>query len=91
MSKKDFSNPAPVKEPKLTVPQIIEYCKNELGITFNIMDEQKAAEFLHKNNYFFRIKQYTEICTDKTKSGKGITLSVEEIRALKKALNSLDI
>ena len=28
---------------------------------------------------------------DKTKSGKGITLSVEEIRALKRALNSLDI
>lgn len=28
---------------------------------------------------------------DKTKCGKGITLSVEEVRALKKALNSLDI
>ena len=28
---------------------------------------------------------------DKTKSGKGITLSLEEIRALKKALYSLDI
>ena len=28
---------------------------------------------------------------DKTKSGKGITLTIEEIRALKKALNSLDI
>ena len=71
MSKKDFSPQAkPIKEPKLTVPEIIEYCKNELGITFKIMDEQKANEFLHKNNYFFRIKQYTEICTDKTKSGK---------------------
>ena len=68
MSKKDFSQP--VKEPKLTVPQIIDYCKNELGITFNIMDEEKAQEFLQKNNYFFRLKQYTEICTDKTKSGK---------------------
>ena len=28
---------------------------------------------------------------DKTKSGKGITLSVEELRALKNALNLLDI
>ena len=28
---------------------------------------------------------------DKTKSSKGITLSIEEIRALKKALNSIDI
>lgn len=68
MSKKDFSEP--VKEPKLTVPQIIDYCKNDLGITFNIMDEQTAQEFLQKNNYFFRLKQYTEICTEKTKSGK---------------------
>ena len=70
MSKKNFFAPGPVKEPKLTVPQIIEYCKNDLGITFNIIDEEKAAEFLHKNNYFFRIKQYTEICTESTKSGK---------------------
>ena len=68
MGKKDFD--APVQEPKLTVPEIIDYCKNELGITFNIMDEQKAQEFLHKNNYFFRLKQYTEICFEKTKSGK---------------------
>ena len=68
MSKKDFSEP--VKEPKLTVPQIIDYCKNDLGITFNIMNEQTAQEFLQKNNYFFRLKQYTEICTEKTKSGK---------------------
>ncbi|MBR5032425.1 MAG: Abi family protein [Treponema sp.] len=58
------------KEAKLTVPEIIDYCKNELGITFNIMDEQKAQEFLHKNNYFFRIKQYAEICVEKTKNGK---------------------
>ncbi|MCR4615495.1 MAG: hypothetical protein K5756_05040 [Clostridiales bacterium] len=28
---------------------------------------------------------------DKTKSGKGITLSIEEMRALKKALNIIDI
>lgn len=28
---------------------------------------------------------------DKTKSGKGITLSIEEVRALRNALNTLDI
>lgn len=28
---------------------------------------------------------------DKTKSGKGVTLSIEELRALKNALNMLDI
>ena len=58
------------QEPKLTVPQIIEYCKNDLGITFDLMSQEKAAEFLQKHNYFFRLKQYAEICQEKTKSGK---------------------
>lgn len=57
--------------PKLTVPQIIDYCKNELGITFNIMSEEKAADFLAKHNYFFRLKQYAEF-GEKTKTGKYI-------------------
>ena len=46
---------------KLTVPEVIEYCKNDMGITFNLMDEQNAAEFLCKNNYFFRLKQYADL------------------------------
>ena len=45
------------KSPKLTVPEVIEYCKNDLGITFDLMDEEKAKEFLEKNNFFFRLKQ----------------------------------
>ena len=28
---------------------------------------------------------------DKSKSGKGVTLTIEELRALKKALNTLDL
>ena len=44
------------KSPKLTVPEIIDYCKNILGITFNLMDEEKAKTFLEKNNFFFRLK-----------------------------------
>ena len=55
MSKKEL---VPIKPQKLTVPQIINYCKNDLGITFNLMDEEKAKEFLKKNNFFFRLKQY---------------------------------
>ena len=55
---------------KLTVPEAIEYCKNELGITFNIMDEQTASEFLMKHNFFFRLKLYADVCPDRTKSGK---------------------
>ena len=33
MSKKEVTTPT--KSPKLTVPEIIDYCKNNFGITFN--------------------------------------------------------
>lgn len=72
MSKKDSN--INEKSPKLTVPEIIEYCKNTLGITFDLMDEDKAKEFLEKNNFFFRLKQYCSTCTERTKSGKYIGL-----------------
>ncbi len=62
------------KSPKLTVSEIIDYCKNTLGITFNLMDEAKAKEFLEKNNFFFRLKQYCSTCTEQTKNGKYIGL-----------------
>ncbi len=67
MSKKEIQME---KSPKLTVEQIIEYCKNELGITFNLMTEEDARMFLQKNNFFFRLKQYAQTNTEKTKSGK---------------------
>lgn len=72
MSKKDET--AGAKSPKLTVPEILDYCKNTLGITFNLMDEEKAKTFLEKNNFFFRLKQYCSTCTERTKSGKYIGL-----------------
>ncbi len=57
MSKKDEVQ----QSPKLTVPQVIEYCKNDLGITFNLMNEEKAKNFLQKRNYFFRSEsEYTK-------------------------------
>lgn len=59
------------KSPKLTVPQIIEYCKKDLGLTFNLMDEETAAEFLRTHNYFFRLKQYAEVCQNRTKKKGG--------------------
>ena len=62
------------KSPKLTVAQVIEYCKNDLGITFNLMDEEKAKNFLQKHNYFFRLKQYCSTCSERTKSGKYVGL-----------------
>ncbi len=75
MSKKDFSKPITTeKAPKLTVPEIIEYCKNVLGLSFNLISEEDAKTFLQKNNYFFRLKQYCSICNNQTKSGKYIGL-----------------
>lgn len=64
------------KLPKLTPPQIIDYCKKILGLSFNIMDEEHAKTFVEKQNYFFRLEQYLGICpeTGKTKSGKYIGL-----------------
>ena len=44
------------KSPKLTVPEIIDYCKNILGITFNLMDEEKAKTFLEKKQFFLPLK-----------------------------------
>lgn len=54
---------------KLTVPEIISYCKDTPGITFNLKSEEEAAVFLAKHNYFFRLKQYADF-GEKTKSGK---------------------
>ncbi|MBR4159628.1 MAG: Abi family protein [Spirochaetia bacterium] len=64
------------KLPKLTPAQIIEYCKDKLGLSFNIMDEERAKTFVEKQNYFFRLEQYLGICPEanKTKSGKYVGL-----------------
>ena len=58
---------------KLTVLDIISYCKETLGITFNLKSEEEAAVFLAKHNYFFRLKQYADF-GEKTKSGKFINV-----------------
>ncbi|MCR5046329.1 MAG: Abi family protein [Treponema sp.] len=73
MSKKNNANTSE-KSPKLTVPEIIDYCKNTLGLSFALMDEENAKTFLEKNNFFFRLKQYCSTCTEQTKSGKYIGL-----------------
>jgi len=63
-------NKEDAKSPKLTVPQIISYCTDELGITFNLMGEEAAMQFLQKNNFFFRLKLYAQTCPEQTKKGK---------------------
>ena len=62
------------KLPKLTPPQIIDYCKDTLGLTFNLMDEERAKTFVAKQNYFFRLEQYLGICTNQTRGGKYVGL-----------------
>ncbi|MCR5763235.1 MAG: hypothetical protein K6G00_07635 [Treponema sp.] len=49
------------KSPKLTVPEIIDNCKN-FGITFNLMNEEKAKGLLEQNIFFSRLKQYCSTC-----------------------------
>ncbi|QNL96543.1 Abi family protein [Treponema sp. Marseille-Q4132] len=71
MSKNSYSH---LKSKKLTVPEIIDYCKTNLGLTFNLISEEDAKSFLQKHNYFFRLKQYAETCNERTKSGKYIGL-----------------
>ncbi len=66
MSKKSYQH---ISSQKLTVTEIISYCKETLGITFNLKSEEEAAVFLAKHNYFFRLKQYADF-GEKTKSGK---------------------
>lgn len=44
--------------PKLTIPQQIEYMRDQKGIKFNIVTEESAAEFLRKNNYYFKLKAF---------------------------------
>ena len=57
MSKKSYQH---ISSQKLTVTEIISYCKETLGITFNLKSEEEAAVFLAKHNYFFRLKQYAD-------------------------------
>ena len=63
-------NKEDARSPKLTVPQIISYCKEDLGITFQLMGERQAMDFLQKNNFFVRLKQYAQTCTERTEDGK---------------------
>ena len=38
---------------KLTVPEIIAYCKETLGIAFNLKSEEEASVFFSKTQLFF--------------------------------------
>ncbi|WP_304153654.1 hypothetical protein [Megamonas hypermegale] len=41
----------------LTSDELIEHMKQK-GITFNIVDEKKAKNFLEEHNYYFKLASY---------------------------------
>lgn len=45
---------------KLTVKQQIEHMKSK-GITFDIVSEEEAEQYLENNNYYFKIKAYAKM------------------------------
>lgn len=45
---------------KLTIDQQIEHMKSK-GITFDLLSEDEAKEYLKKNNYFFKLKSYCKV------------------------------
>lgn len=49
-----------MQKSKLTISEQIEYMKKEKGIKFNIINEQEAAEFLHRSTYYFKLKAYAK-------------------------------
>ncbi len=53
---------------KLSIAQQIEHMKSK-GITFNIMSESEAADYLENNNYYFKIKAYAKMF-EKYQSGE---------------------
>ncbi len=49
-----------MRKSKLSIDDQIDHMKNISGIKFNIIDEEKAKEFLRNNNYYFKIKSYAK-------------------------------
>lgn len=44
--------------PKLTIEEQIAHMRDDRGVKFNIMSEEAAANFLHYNSYYFKIKAF---------------------------------
>lgn len=44
--------------PKLTIEEQIAHMRDDRGVKFNIMSEEAAADFLHYNSYYFKIKAF---------------------------------
>ena len=80
---------AKLNKPKLTINEQIVDMKKK-NITFNIVNEQEAKNFLSHNNYYYKIKSYLRVF-DKYGTGekKGLYYNVDF--AYIKELSTLDM
>ena len=46
-----------IVKPKLSVDEQIEHLKSK-GVLFNIMDEEKAKDYLKRHNNYFKLTAY---------------------------------
>ncbi len=60
MSGESIVVPAQHAKPKLSIPEQINYMRDERGIKFNIVDEETAAEILSTRNYYFKLKAFAK-------------------------------
>lgn len=78
-----------VKKGKLTIDGQIVHMKDN-GITFNIVTEEDAKEFLLYNNYYFKIKSYAKNY-DKYEAGENIGKYINLDFAYIKELSTVDM
>ena len=48
------------RKPKISIPEQVEYMKNNCGIKFDICSEEDAKNFLEQSTYFFKIKAFAK-------------------------------
>lgn len=69
------------KTPKLSTEQLISHMKKDLGISFRHVSEASAADFLKKNNYYYRLKCYMNDF-ERNRSGKFLRLDFGYLREI---------
>ena len=75
------------ERPKLTIEDQIKHMRDIKGIKFNIVDEDKAAEFLSSHNYYFKVKAFAKNYSTYIKGdnqGKYVDLEFAYIQELSK-------
>ena len=79
-----------MEKPKLSIDEQISHMRDNRGIKFNIVNEQKAKEYLMFNSYYFRIKSYAKIF-DKYKNGPNKDKYINLEFAYLQELSTLDM